>query len=1078
LLQQIGEGGMGTVWMAEQTEPVRRKVALKLIKPGMDSGNVLARFEAERQALALMDHPNIARILDAGVTGGGPRLSPAAAHSSAGALGGSAKCPPGGDVAAAEDSRAPLMPAGRSYFVMELVKGIPITKFCDEQKLSIRERLELFVPVCQAIQHAHQKGVIHRDIKPSNVLAALYDGQPVPKVIDFGLAKAMGQKLTERTLFTGFGALLGTLEYMSPEQAELNQLDIDTRSDIYSLGVLLYELLTGTTPLKRESLREDALDAVLRRVREEEPPRPSTRLRESRDTVVAVSAQRKLEPAQLLKAVRGDLDWIVMKALEKDRNRRYETANSLALDLKRYLTDETVLARPPSNVYRLRKLARRHKLAFAAAAAVLLTMALGFVGVLWQWRRAEQQRGMAEDRLYVADMNLAYQAAEAGNLGRVQELLQAHRASPREFQSFEWRYLWRLCRGEQDLVLQGHKNRVLAVAFSTDGQTLASQDEDEQCLVFDLATKRPRFALTNINALGGFSPDGKYLTVGGADGAIRRVQTSDGAEVIVLKEAGQLLAVLSDGRTIATSSTNYLLKMWDGESGRSSQELPGVGGKRLPHSVRLGVQVCLSADGKTLAVVDQRGRTDEGITVWDVSAGRVARQLDDPRYINCLLWSADGRLLVAGANNGSVKFWDVSTGSATMTIEAHSAAVNEVAFSADSQTLATASADQTIKLWDTTTGAMRGEFRGHGRPVSTVVFSSDGRRLASGSFDETVRVWSRKQAGNLARNLHLPSLSHKTAVAFSPDSQMVAAACFESHRQLLNLFTGEPLVSAKVWDTTSMETTALLPLVLWVHRFSEDGKTLLTTGGGNMQYWQVATKTLQQAIPIPGLMTNIYAVTCVEAARAGRRGAIGYQNGLLQLFDTPSWQMKAERRVREGYVKDLVFSRDGQWLISGHLNEIQIWDAENLEERASLTAHRRSIEGLAVSPDDRTFASVSFDGTIRLWSLPAGRLLATLTGHLSGVRRVAFSPDGRTLASAGSDFTVKLWNVQLQREIGTLRLLPDDAKGPEERIYTLDFSPDGDLLVCGTTKETFAGGTLRIWRATAVNEAELEKNVP
>jgi serine/threonine protein kinase/tetratricopeptide (TPR) repeat protein len=358
LLQEIGEGGMGTVWMAEQTQPVQRKVALKIIKAGMDSRHVLARFEAERQALALMDHPNIARVLDAGATS-----------------------------------------EGRPYFVMELVKGQPITQYCDEHRLTPKERLQLFVPVCQAIQHAHQKGIIHRDIKPSNVLVAPYDGKPVVKVIDFGVAKATGRRLTDKTLFTEFGAVVGTLEYMSPEQAELNNKDIDTRSDIYSLGVLLYELLTGTTPLDRKRLKEGAFVELLRLIREEEPPKPSTRLSESKDSLPSVSAQRQMEPAKLTRLVRGELDWIVMKCLEKERSRRYETANGLARDIERYLHDEAVDACPPSTRYRLHKFARKHKHAFVTAAVIVVILTLGAILSAWLAVRARQAEAAAMDAL-------------------------------------------------------------------------------------------------------------------------------------------------------------------------------------------------------------------------------------------------------------------------------------------------------------------------------------------------------------------------------------------------------------------------------------------------------------------------------------------------------------------------------------------------------------------------------------------------------------------------------------------------------------------------------------------------------
>jgi serine/threonine protein kinase/tetratricopeptide (TPR) repeat protein len=373
LLEPIGEGGMGTVWMAEQTEPIQRRVAIKVVKAGLDSRHVLARFEAERQALALMEHPNIAKVLDAGKT-----------------------------------------PSGHPYFVMELVKGRPITCYCDEKRLGVRERLALFGDVCRAVQHAHQKGIIHRDLKPSNVLVAPFDGKPVVKVIDFGVAKAAGQRLTEKTLFTGFGALVGTPEYMSPEQSEVNNQDIDTRSDIYSLGVLLYELLTGSTPLTRKRLREAALEEVLRVIREEEPPRPSTRLSASGDSLPTISAQRQTEPAKLTKLVRGELDWIVMKALEKDRNRRYDTANGLAMDVQRYLTNEPVQACPPSARYRLRKLARRNKGLLTAAGVVFLSLIAGTAIATWQAIRATQaeQRAVAERNRAEAGFRMARDAVD------------------------------------------------------------------------------------------------------------------------------------------------------------------------------------------------------------------------------------------------------------------------------------------------------------------------------------------------------------------------------------------------------------------------------------------------------------------------------------------------------------------------------------------------------------------------------------------------------------------------------------------------------------------------------------------
>ena len=445
LLERIGEGGFGVVYRAEQTEPVRRYVALKVIRVGMDTKSVVARFEAERQALALMDHPSIARVLDGGVTN-----------------------------------------MGRPFFVMELVRGVRITEYCAANQLPLEDRLELFIQLCHAIQHAHQKGVIHRDLKPSNVLVTMQDGnngKAAPKVIDFGIAKAIEEPLTEKTVLTNFHAFIGTPAYTSPEQAQMTGADVDTRSDIYSLGVLLYELLTGVTPLDAKELTHSGIDGMRRMIQEVEPPTPSTRLRR-------IVAENPTGPAPVL--VERDLDSIVMKCLEKDRSRRYATAQQLAEDLQRYLNHEPVIARPQSVAYRFQKAFRRHRTAFATAAAILLVVVAGTVVSGWQALRATkaersaedgrrreellrvnaereresalQSKALAELNEYVADVNLAHQSVLGGNLARAKDLLARHQSEGKK--RFEWRYLWHAAQGDEHEVIAMEASSILSLANS------------------------------------------------------------------------------------------------------------------------------------------------------------------------------------------------------------------------------------------------------------------------------------------------------------------------------------------------------------------------------------------------------------------------------------------------------------------------------------------------------------------------------------------------------------------------------------------------------------------------------------
>jgi WD40 repeat protein/serine/threonine protein kinase len=997
ILDVLGEGGMGVVYRAEQESP-RRTVALKVIKAGAQSREMLKRFEYEGQVLGSLQHPGIAQIFEGGTA----------------------------------DTAESTLP----FFAMELVRGQPLTRYAEAAELTVRQRLELIARVCDAVHHAHQKGVIHRDLKPGNILV---DDSGQPKVLDFGVARATDADVRTTTLQTDVGRLVGTIAYMSPEQVAGDSRELDTRSDVYALGVILYELLTGQLPL---DVAHTTIPQAARAIAEDEPASLSS----------------------INRAFRGDIETIVTKALEKDRNRRYESASALAADIRRYLSDQPITARPTTTFYQLRKFARRNKALVAGVLVAFVALAGGIVGTtsqairvtrernraleaeqLAEQRRetAELRRKAAEFQAYAANIAAAHAALQADDVATARQRLEL---APARLRNLEWRYL--AAGLDMSLMtLDQHEDRVWAVAFGADGEWLASASVDGTIKLWDVATgqvwRTLRAGDVQVQSIAA-GPDGLRVVAGTSKGTIQVWDADTGEELMALKghtAPVREVAFSPDGLLIASASLDRTAQVWDANTG----ELANV----LEHPSWV-FAASFTPDAARLAT----GCRDNIARVWDLATEElvvevpVLPQTTEWDFIHA--WavelSPDGETLATGSHDGVIKLWDADTGAMLNTLAGHTHRVWSLAFNPDGSRLASASDDRTVRIWSLAAGTEIATLRGHEDTVFDVAFSPDGLRLASASDDRTVRLWYPHVAPRFVRLWGHENCGIR-GLDISPDGTRIVSG-------------GEDGV-VRLWDAASGAGLVSMPghrSYVFAAAFSPDGKLVVSgSHDATVKLWDAESG--QEVATLTGHQGRIRsAAFCPD----GTRVVSAAWDGTIRLWDLATRSELLRMTSETKRFSAVACSPDGTQLASGSTTGlVDFWDAQTGHRLSGRAGHQGGVMSVAYSPDGTRLVSTSRDGTLKLWDPRGGNVLTTFQGHTAVVTAAAFSPDGTRIASVSCDRTLRLWDPT----VGEMVL---SFVAHQDWPFAVAFSPDGTWLAT-------SGKSIRLWETTQPDPSVMQQ---